>query len=169
MTKKLALACALGAIAAALIAVAAIISGFATLPHMISNQNYSGIVAAFAGALAVSIALSVIIVLISFCCGTCFLFSVLLAVLFFRIRAGKPLTKGRFALLCLSLLGDIAAIIGAILLCSMPAYPATLTTGIALFVCVAANLTLRILCTVRLKRHEQLLPSDSSAHDTPLQ
>ena len=88
MTKKLALACALGAIAAALIAVAAIISGFATLPHMISNQNYSGIVAAFAGALAISIALTVIIVLISFCCGTCFLFSVLLAVLFFRIRAG---------------------------------------------------------------------------------
>lgn len=172
MTKKLALACALGAIAAALIAAAAVIAGFAALPDMIASQNYSGIVAAFAGAFAVSIALAVIMVIVSFCCGVFFLFSVLLAVLFFRIRAGKPLTKGRFVFLCVSLIGDIAAIIGAIFLCALPAYPATLATGILLFVCVAINLTLRILCTVCLKRNhqdDQPISSDSSEHDMPLQ
>lgn len=169
MARKLALACAIGAIAAALIAVAAVIAGFAALPRMIADQNYSGIVGAIAGSFAVSIALAVVMVIISFCCGVSFVFSVLLAVLFFRIRAGKTLTKARFALLCVSLVGEIAAIIGAIFLCALPVYPATLATGILLLIAVAANLTLRAICTVCLKRAEETRPAHSLPSETPLQ
>ncbi len=168
MNDKLPLACAIGAIAAALVAVASVVAGFSALPRMIADQNYSGIVAAFAGAFAVSIAFAVCMVIIAFCCGIFFVFSALLAVLFFRLRAGKPLTKGRLALLCVALLGDAAALFAAIFLCAMPAYPATIAAGALLFAAVAVNLALRIVCIVRLKCRDNRPPSDASAPESPL-
>ena len=166
MKNNLALAGAVLAAALCAMLAALLITAFVALPAL-SEQDYGGIMEAFAGAFALALAMIVLLAILFICTVIALIFCALSVVLLLRARR-QSANKKSATLLFFSCIGTAAAVFAGCCVCGIS--PALTALGVLCIVLAAAECTLRVLCAVRLLKQPPApdTSDDALPPETPL-
>ena len=145
------IACVALSAALAAISVLAFVLTALFLPDAVDFEA-SGIFEAFAGGLAIAVALAAVIAITLAACAVCFAFSAASFAVCVRALREKPCGKKTEIVLWISLAGTAAALFCGILLAFSGFHPAVVAAGAAMLVCGAAECVLRVIYAVQLRR-----------------